>query len=224
MEAILRRWDRHAAQSVSHLITQSRYVAERIRRVYGREAAIVPPPVEVSRFAGVPAHDGGYFLIVGRFEAYKRIDLAIEACRRLNLDLRIIGSGVDEARLRRLAAGAERVRFLGPVDDARVVEELAGCRALLFPGEEDFGLIALEAQAAGKPVIAYGAGGALETVLPGATGTFFDELTADALADALRRFDPGDYDPAAARANAAEYAPERFRERLRSTVEVMMQR
>src|SRR5205823_2443531 len=136
----------------------------------GRDSAVVPPPVDVGRFADVETHDGGYFLVVGRFEAYKRVDLAIEACRQLDLPLRIIGAGVDEPRLRQLAARAPQVRFLGAVDDAETVKHLAGCRALLFPGEEDFGLIALEAQAVGKPVIAYGAGGALETVLPGVTG------------------------------------------------------
>jgi glycosyltransferase involved in cell wall biosynthesis len=219
LERWLRRWDRRTAQAVDTFITQSRYVAERIRRVYGRDAAVVPPPVDVDRFAGIKPHDGGYYLVAGRFEAYKRIDLAIEACRRLDVPLRIVGSGVDEPRLRQLAAGAPQVRFLGPVDDDEMVRQLTGCRALLFPGEEDFGLIALEAQAAGKPVIAYGAGGALETVLPGVTGAFFHDLSAEALTQAIAAFDPAAFDPQAARANAARYAPERFRERLRSTVE-----
>jgi glycosyltransferase involved in cell wall biosynthesis len=223
LEQVLRRWDRHAAQAVSHFVTQSRYVAERIRRVYGRESVVVPPPVEVERFATLPALDGAYFLIVSRFEAYKRIDLAIEACRRLRVPLRIVGSGVDEPRLRRLAAGVPEVRFLGSVNDQEMVAQLAGCRALLLPGEEDFGLIAVEAQAAGKPVIAYGEGGALETVLPGVTGTFFHELSAEALAETLATFDPDAFDPSAARANAARYAPERFREHLRSTVETLLQ-
>jgi glycosyltransferase involved in cell wall biosynthesis len=223
LERALRRWDQRAAQAVSYFITQSRYVAERIRRVYGRESIVVPPPVEVERFANLSAFDGAYLLIVSRFEAYKRIDLAIEACRRLRAPLRIIGSGVDEPRLRRLAAGAPEVRFLGSASDQEMVAQLAGCRALLLPGEEDFGLIAVEAQAAGKPVIAYGDGGALETVLPGVTGTFFHELNAEALAETLATFEPHAFDPAAAQANAARYAPERFREHLRSTVETLLQ-
>jgi glycosyltransferase involved in cell wall biosynthesis len=179
--------------------------------------------VEVERFANLPAFDGAYFLIVSRFEAYKRIDLAIEACRGLRVPLRIIGSGVDEPRLRRLAAGASEVRFLGSLSDQEMATQLAGCHALLLPGEEDFGLIAVEAQAAGKPVIAYGEGGALETVLPDITGTFFHELSAEALAETLATFDPDAFDPSAARANAARYAPERFREHLRSTVETLLQ-
>ena len=222
VERYLRRWDYDAAQRVHHFITQSRYVAERIERVYGRNSEIVPPPVDVQRFQAVETHDAGYFLIVARFEAYKRIDLAIEACRRLGLPLRIIGSGVDAARLRSLAADAPTVQFLGAVPDRETVAQLAGCRALLFPGEEDFGLVALEAQAAGKPVIAYGAGGALETIVPGVTGVFFDHLHADSLTAALAAFDPHAYDPAAARDNAARFAPEHFRDQLRSTVEVYL--
>ncbi|HEX2034593.1 MAG TPA: glycosyltransferase [Chloroflexota bacterium] len=219
LEASLRRWDYAAAQRVDRFITQSRYVAARIQRVYRRDAEVIPPPVDVERFAGITPRDGGYFLVVSRFEAYKRIDLAIQACARLRLPLHIVGSGVDEARLRRLAADAPTVRFLGALPDAAVVEQLAGCRAFLFPGEEDFGLTAVEAQAAGKPVIAYAEGGALETVLPGTTGEYFSPLTVDALAGVLATFRPQHYDPAAARANAARFAPQHFRERMRAAVE-----
>ncbi|MDQ3699819.1 MAG: glycosyltransferase [Chloroflexota bacterium] len=223
LERALRRWDFGTAQRVDRFITQSRYVAERIRRVYGRAAEVVPPPVEVERFAHVRSdarsRDGAYFLIVARFEAYKRIDLAIQACARLGVPLHIVGAGVDERRLRTLAAGTANVRFLGPLPDRGVVEQLAGCRALLFPGEEDFGLIALEAQAAGKAVIAYAVGGALDTVLPGVTGEFFHHPSVDALAEAIAAFRPERYDPDVARANAARYAPPVFRERLRAAVE-----
>ena len=220
VEAALRRWDFQAAQRVDHFITLSDYVRARIRRVYGRDAEVIPPPVDVGRFAAVQPRDDGYFLVIARFEAYKRIDLAIRTCARLGLPLRIVGSGVNEAQLRRLAAGAgaSTVRFLGPLPDAQVVEQLAGCRALLFPGEEDFGLVVVEAQAAGKPVIAYGAGGALETVIPGVTGEFFGEPTVDALADALASFDARKYDPAAGRRNAARFAPDAFRRRLLAAV------
>jgi glycosyltransferase involved in cell wall biosynthesis len=231
LEAALRRWDHAAAQRVDQFITQSRYVAARIQRVYGRDAEVIHPPVDVERFAHVRPRDDGYFLIVSRFEAYKRIDLAIAACRRLGAPLRIVGSGVDEARLRRQVAprgshgkargGAQEgiVRFLGELPDREVIDQLAGCRALLFPGEEDFGLVAVEAQAAGKPVIAYAGGGALETVVPGITGEFFHELSVDALVDTLQRFRGGAYDPAAGRAQAARFAPEQFRRRLRAAVE-----
>jgi glycosyltransferase involved in cell wall biosynthesis len=219
LEGVLRRWDLAAAHRVTRFITQSRYVAARIRRVYGRPAEVIPPPVDVARFAGVRPRDEGYFLIVSRFEAYKRIDLAIRACHDLGVPLRIVGAGVDEGRLRALAAGAPGITFLGALPDGAVVEQLAGCRALLFPGEEDFGLIAVEAQAAGKPVIAYAEGGALETVVPGVTGELFREPTADSLAAAVAAFRADRYDPATARANAVRFAPARFRDRLRTAVE-----
>jgi glycosyltransferase involved in cell wall biosynthesis len=201
-------------------------VRDRIKRVYGRDAAVIPPPVDVARFSGVPIRDDAYFLIVSRFEAYKQIDLAIQACARLGLELRIVGGGVDAPRLHRIAAacaGGERhVRFLGPLPNHEVVAQLAACRALLLPGEEDFGLVPVEAQAAGKPVIAYGAGGALETVVPGLTGAFFAEPTVDSLAAALHGFRPDRYDPGAARRNAARFAPDRFKARLKSAVEALV--
>ncbi len=224
LDRALRRWDVAAAGRVDRFITQSRYVAERIRRVYGRDAAVVHPPVDVARFAALSPRDEGYFLIVSRFEAYKRIDLAIRACRMAGVPLRIAGAGVDEARLRRIAAetdapGASAVDFLGPVPDARVGPLLAGCRAFLHPGAEDFGLTAVEAQAAGRPVIAYAAGGALETVIPGLTGAFFDAPTAGALAETIGTFRPAEYDPRIARRNAARFAPAVFRRRLRQAVD-----
>jgi glycosyltransferase involved in cell wall biosynthesis len=219
LERYLRRWDLGAARRVSRFITQSRYVAGRIRRVYGREAEVIPPPVDVQRFAAASPRDGGYFLIVSRFEAYKRIDLAIRACSAVGSPLRIVGAGVDEARLRKVAGDSPHVRFLGPLPDRDVVDLMAGCRAFLYPGEEDFGLTAVEAQAAGRPVIAYAQGGALETVIPGLTGALFHEPSVEALAGAIAAFRPERYDPRVARRNAARFAPEAFRERLRQAVE-----
>jgi glycosyltransferase involved in cell wall biosynthesis len=219
LDSWLRRWDYAAAQRVDRFITMTEYVAARLRRVYGRDSEVIPPPVDVGRFAHLAPHDGGYYLVIARFEAYKRIDLAIEACMRLRVPLRIIGTGVDERRLRRLAGDSPHVRFLGALPDEQVAAHLGGCRALLFTGEEDFGLTAVEAQAAGKPVIAYGTGGALDTVVPGVTGAFFGDLSAEALVECMRAFEPRAFDPAAARANAARFAPERFRARLRAAVE-----
>jgi glycosyltransferase involved in cell wall biosynthesis len=219
LETALRRWDYAAAQRVDAFITMTGYVATRLQRVYGRGCEIVAPPVDVERFLDLPVRDDGYFLAVGRFEAYKRFDLAIEACRHLGARLKIVGGGVDEPALRRLVQGAPHVELLGEVSDAAVAELMTGCRALLFPGEEDFGLTAVEAQAAGKPVIAYAEGGACETVIEGQTGTFFGELSVDSLAAAIERFDPSHYDQAACRENARRFAPQRFRARLKETVE-----
>ena len=218
-ESLLRRWDYAAAQRVDAFITMSRYVADRLRRVYGRESEIVPPPVDVDRFLSLESRPGDYYLAIGRFEAYKRFDLAIDACRRLGVHLRVVGGGVDAPELRRRAGGDARIQLLGELSDAGVDAQIAGCRALLFPGEEDFGLTAVEAQAAGKPVIAYAIGGARETVIDGRTGTFFDDLSVDSLASALERFDPDNYDPAVCRASARRFGPAAFRERFKETVE-----
>jgi glycosyltransferase involved in cell wall biosynthesis len=217
LEACLRRWDLAAARHVDVLVAQSQTVAARVARVYGRPpAAVVYPPVDAERFARVRPWDGAYFLVVSRFEAYKRIDLAIEACNRLRLPLKIVGDGVERPRLASLAGPT--VELLGAVPDEDVVELLAGCRAVVFAGEEDFGLVPLEAQAAGKPVIAYGAGGAVETMVPDVTGELFAPQTADALAAVLAAFNPKRYDPAACRAQAARFAPARFRRDIAAVV------
>ena len=219
LEAALRRWDYAVAQRVDAFVVMTGYVADRLQRVYGRGCEIVPPPVDVERFLDLPVREDGYFLAIGRFEAYKRFDLAIEACRRLNVPLKLVGGGVDAPALRRLAQAAPTVELLGEVSDAAVADLYAGCRALLFPGEEDFGLTAVEAQAAGKPVIAYATGGARETVIEGETGAFFDVLSVDSLAGAIERFQPSRYRPEVCRQNARRFAPERFRARLKETVE-----
>ncbi|MGI8423310.1 MAG: glycosyltransferase [Chloroflexota bacterium] len=219
LEAGLRRWDHAVAQRVDAFITMTDYVAERVRRVYGRTSEVLPPPVDVNRFLEQPVRDDGYFLALGRFEAYKRFDLAIQACQHVGVPLRIVGGGVADPALRRLAARSAHVELLGELPDRAVAEQLAGCRALLFPGEEDFGLTAVEAQAAGKPVIAYAEGGACETVVEGHTGTFFAELTADSLAQAIREFEPSAFSAGACRQNARRFAPDSFRVRFKETVE-----
>lgn len=217
VEAMLRWWDAAAARRVDLFVAQSHAVAARIERIYRRRpAAVVYPPINVERFAGLAAEDRGYFLVISRFEAYKRIDLAIEACNRLKLPLKVVGDGVDRPRLAKLAGPT--VELLGTVADREVDELFASCRAVIFPGEEDFGLVPLEAQAAGKPVIAYGAGGALETVRAGVTGELFTPQSVQALAAALAAFHPGRYDPAACRAHAAAFSPLRFRREIAAVV------
>jgi len=158
-----------------------------------------------------------YFLIVSRLQSYKRIDLAIEAFNRLRWPLRIIGSGPDAARLRGLAGPT--VQLMGRQPDEVVREHYSRCQAFIFPGEEDFGLTPLEAQASGRPVLAYGAGGALETVRLGQTGAFFAEQTVDTLVAALRGFDPARFDPRAARANAQRFDVSVFKDRLGAVID-----
>ena len=182
----LRKWDLRAAQQPNYYIANSRVVAHRIKAIYGREAFVIPPPIDVNRFHMSNETDD-YYLVLSRLMPYKRIDLAIEACKRMNRRLIIIGDGPDRARLEKLAD--DRIEFLGRQPDAIVNYYAARCRALLFPGEEDFGMAPLEANAAGRPVIAYRGGGAIETVEEGKTGVFFDQPDSRTLATAIEKFE-----------------------------------
>jgi len=209
----LRTWDQTSAMRVDYFIANSPAVAERIQKYYRRQAVIIPPPVDASRFSFDPAaQPEDYFLIVSRLIPYKRIDLAIEACNRLHLPLVIIGSGRDEARLKKLAGPT--IRFLGRLSDAEVLSYYKHCRAFLFPGEEDFGITPLEAQASGRPVLAYGAGGALASVVDGVTGIFFHQQTVESLANALASFNEWAYDPQTIRNHALEFDMPRFHRRI----------
>lgn len=206
-----RRWDRNAAQRVTQFVAISRAVADRIQRFYGRPSSVVYPPVEVERFT--PTTDvGDAFLIVSRLIPYKRIDLAVRACTALGLPLRIVGSGRAEADLR--AVAGPTISFLGRLPDRDVSLEMARCRAFLFPGDEDFGITPVEAQAAGRPVVAFGSGGALDTVIDGTTGIHFREQTVASLGDALRRVQTMPFDADVLVANARRFNRENFRRAL----------
>ncbi|MBI4567445.1 MAG: glycosyltransferase, partial [Planctomycetes bacterium] len=224
----LRRWDVATASRVSRFVAISRFVRERVRAFYHRDADVIYPPVNAARFRprpGLTAPGGGdYYLVVSAFAPYKRLDLALAACRRLDRRLVIVGSGQDEARLRLLAG--PRAEFLGWRGDDELAGLYAGCRALLFPGVEDFGITPLEAMASGRPVIAYGRGGARETVVDeeeaartGAapTGLFFREQTVDSLVEGIRAFEAREqgFDPAALRRRALEFDQPVFESRIR---------
>ena len=182
----LRKWDLRAARQPNYYIANSRLVARRIKEIYGREAFVIPPPIDVDRFQ-MSAHIDDYYLVLSRLVPYKRIDLAIEACNRLGRRLVIIGDGPDRARLEKLAG--PKTEFLGRQSDSRVNHYASRCRALLFTGEEDFGMVPLEVNAAGRPVIAFRGGGAMETVIEGVTGVFFDKPTSTSLEDAIEEFE-----------------------------------
>ena len=212
----IRVWDYASAARVDYFIAKSENVAKRIRKHYRREAVVIPPPVRCKLFQ-ISENDGDYFLVVSRFQEYKRVDIAIAACNKLGLKLKVVGDGPDYKRLKAMAGPT--VELLGRVDDAHVKELYAGCRAFLFPGEEDFGITPLEAMASGRPVIAYGKGGALETVVEGVTGTFFKEQTTDSLIDALRRFETMTFDKHKLREHAEKFDDEVFKARIKAFVE-----
>jgi len=201
---MMKRWDYAAAQRVDHFIAISTEIQERIRTYYNRESLVIYPPVETARFTPVsPDEVGDYYLIVSRLIPYKRIDLAVQAATRLNLPLKIGGKGRDLERLKEMAGPT--VEFLGYVADDQLPGLMARCKAFLFPGLEDFGITPVQAQAAGRPVIAYRGGGALDTVIPGQTGEFFDEMSVDSLVCALQSFDAERYHPMAIRAHALRF-------------------
>ncbi len=217
----LQRWDVESAQRVTRFLTSSEYVRERIQRNYGRDAKVVPPPVDCDRFAAVERRPEDYFLVLSALEPYKRVDLAVEAFARLGLPLKVAGSGSQAERLRRDAP--PNIEFLGWVADEKLPQLLAGARALVFPADEDFGIVPLEAAAAGCPTIAYGHGGSLETVRDGkdgraATGVFFGEQTCQALVDAVGAFsvaeESGRFRPEDLREWAQTFARARFKQSL----------
>ena len=223
----VRRWDFGAAQRVTHFVANSRYVADRIRRFYGRESEVVYPPIELARAALVSGETvGDHYLCAGRLVRYKRTDILIAACRKLGRKLRIAGAGPEEAKLRREAAGDPLIEFAGELTTDELWREFARCRALLFAADEDFGMVPLEVQACGRPVIAYGVGGSLETVKGSdgqafATGTYFYQQTAESAAEAIVHWEQmGEpkFRPETAREWASSFATPVFLQRYREFV------
>ena len=215
--ARLARWDAATASRVHRFVANSRYVAGRIARYYNREATVVYPPVDTAFYRPAAVSPETHFLIVSALVPYKRIDLAIAACRRAGARLRIVGDGPERQRLEQLAgSGAE---LLGSLSDEAVRDEYRRALALILPGEEDFGMVPVEAQACGRPVVAYGRGGALETVVDGETGVLFTELTVPAIADALDRVTRLRIDSTRVRAHAQQFSRERHLERMRGIID-----
>jgi glycosyltransferase involved in cell wall biosynthesis len=215
----VRRWDLEASKRVTYFIANSNYVAERISRIYGRESTVIHPPIdlELARFAA----PGEHYLCAGRLVGYKRTDLLIQACQRLGRNLRIAGDGPELAKLKRDATPT--TEFLGALETEALWQEYAQCRALLFAADEDFGMVPLEAQACGRPVVCYGAGGSLETVRGSGnspTGVYFSEQTVESAIEGILRFEAQEakFDPHATQAWAATFATPIFLDRLRDFV------
>lgn len=215
----LRAWDRAAMDRVSAIATTCRNMARAIAQCYDREAEIIYAPVRLSEYRIGPGPNDGpeeYYLTVSRLVSHKRVDLAVRACRELGRRLIVVGDGPELERLR--ALGGEQVTFAGLVDRPTLVGLYAGCRALLFCSEEDYGLAPIEAQASGRPVIAYGAGGALETVTEDRSGIFFGEQTTESLVDAMLRFERHTFDPVRVRESVARFDVEPFTRHVRDFV------
>jgi len=216
--AYLRRWDRSTSARVDRFAANSAYVARRIQRHYDREADVIHPPIDVDTFTpGSHTGDRGYYLLVSALNPYKRVDLAIEAFNLSGRELRIVGFGPEEASLRRLAG--PRIRFLGTLPLDALVEQYRGCRAFVYAAEEDFGMALVEAQACGRPVVAFGRGGATETVIHGTTGLLFPLQTAGSLNSAVDSLAGLQLNTDDIRGNALRFSHRAFEARVRLFVD-----
>ena len=213
----LARWDAATAGRVDRFVANSAHVAGRIRRYYNRVATVVHPPVDTDFFHPADVAPDRHFLIVSALVPYKRVEIAIEACARIGAPLRIVGDGPERERLER-AAGRD-VEFLGKVSDGEIRDEYRRAAAVILPGEEDFGIVPIEAQACGRPVVALGRGGALETVIDGTTGVLFDQPTAADLAGALERVSRTRFDEGAIRAHAEQFSRPRHLAQMREVID-----
>lgn len=213
----LRRWDRKAAQRPDYVIANSSHTAKMIKQYYGREAEVIFPPVDVERFAGASEETRHGFITAGRQTPYKRFDLAVKAFADLDMPLLVMGNGPDHRRLERLAG--RKVTFKTNPTDDEIAHYFKTSLAFILPGMEDFGIVAVEALAAGTPVIAYQAGGALDYVVPGQTGVFFKDQTAKSLEEAIRKFAGEKYEAAKIQKAAQRYSAEAFRRHIKSYID-----
>lgn len=214
----IRVWDKAAADRVDYYIANSSTVKKRIAKYYKRSSSVIYPPVETELFS-ISDNVGDYFLAGARLSPYKRFDIVIQAFLKTNLKLKIFGSGVDENRLREIASDSPNIEFLGRVSDEEKAKLYSEARAFINPQDEDFGITAVEAMAAGRPVIAYRRGGATETVLEGETGEFFDYQTSDSLAEVLTKFDYKKYNSQKIREHALGFSVERFKKEIKDFVD-----
>ncbi len=212
----LRYWDVESAKRVDYFIANSQNVRDRIRRIYDRESKVIFPPVDIKRFS-VSVKDDGYYLIVSALVPYKRIDIAIEAFNKLGERLIIIGTGIEEKKLKAIAKN--NVEFIGWVNDDELKKYYGGCRAIIFPGEEDFGIVPVEGMACGKPIIAFKKGGAVETVVEGKTGLLFDEQNSESLIEKIHNLEKLQFDPILIRKHAEQFDRDIFKKRIKNYVD-----
>ncbi|MFA5871678.1 MAG: glycosyltransferase [Parcubacteria group bacterium] len=224
----VRIWDRVAADRADYFIANSRATQARIKKYYGRESRVIYPPVDIGSFEvsprearGFTSSSGDYFLIVSRLAPYKKIDVAIEALNKLNLPLVIVGEGPEKYQKYLKKIAGPKTRFLGWLPDEKIHQHYGNCRAFLFPGEDDFGITPIEAMSHGKPVIALRRGGAVETIIEGETGEFFDDASIEVMVDALRRFIEHEetYDPEKIRVQSENFSKEIFVENIKKMIQ-----
>lgn len=214
--SFMRVWDYASSARVDVYVANSVNVAKRIKKHYRRDAYVIHPPVRGNIFQ-ISNENGDFYLCVSRLQEYKRVDIAVEACTKLNVPLVVIGDGPEQQKLKKMAGSC--VKFLGRVSDDIIREHYGKCKAFLFPGEEDYGITPLEAQASGRPVIAYGKGGVLETVIDGETGVFFKEQTVESMIEAIKKAKKIEFQKEKLREHAMEFDEEVFRNRLKRFVE-----
>lgn len=213
----IRLWDKEAASRVDKFVCNSSFVARRIKKYYKRDAEVIHPPVDTEFFKPISKPSEEYYLMVGRLLPYKRFDIAIEAFNKLEMPLKIIGSGPDKRKLKRMTNW--NIEFLGELNSEKLKKYYQNCKALIFPQEEDFGIVALEAMACARPVIAYRGGGALESVLEGKTGVFFDEQRVDSLVETIKNFNSSEFSPDFIRSHALKFDKEIFKKKIKDFIE-----
>ena len=213
----IRVWDRISADRPDKIISNSNFIARRIRKYYKRDSLVINPPITLDNFYTSPKTED-YFLIAGRLMAYKRFDIAIQAFNKLKLPLKILGRGPELKRLKKMAGS--NIEFLGRVSDEELFRYYSRCKAFIFPQEEDFGIMAIEAMASGRPIIAYRGGDIPEHIEEGKTGIFFENQTPEDIIDAVRKFKAGDYDPNYIREKAKKFDKKIFKEKIKDYIDV----
>lgn len=215
----IRCWDKTASTRPDIIYVNSETTRKRVKKYYGRDSEIIYPAVNLEDFF-IDKADSPYdhYLILGRLISHKRFDLAVKACLELGENLWVIGDGPDKNRLKKLSGGDKRIKFLGYVSGEEKIKYLQSCKALIHPQYEDFGLVPLEAMACGRPVIAYGKGGALETVESGVSGEFFETQNVKSLIEILKKFDPGKYPPVECRKSTGKFALQIFNKNIKEMV------
>ena len=213
---LMRKWDKKSSKRVDYFIANSSEVQKRIKKCYNRESVVINPPVRCNLF-NISDIDGDYYFIVSRLVPYKRFDLAVKACSELGKKLVIIGDGTEKEELMQMAN--ENIIFMGKQPDDVVKKYMSECKALLFPGEEDFGITPVEAMACGRPVICYGKGGVLDTVIDGKTGVYFEEQTVESLKKAILKFEKMKFDKKEIRKRALEFDEPVFQQKINEYIE-----